>query len=769
MPPPVETKKIVIVVDTKGAQAIREVADQLNGFNRATKSLASTLDILKVAASSLLAGLSVGQLIAYSDEIQNLNNRYLALTGSQAEATQTLTSLQHIAQETNSSLAGTSDLYAKMALALGQAHLSGTSLQEIMKTLVNSFRLSGSSADEAYSAVNSLALAFELGGLKGRELRTVLRQNQVLALALRKEFGGELFSAANNGFITVAKFMEVVYKNMGNINARAALMSATFSQTMTKALDGFKIKLFEVNEALGAASGFSGVMKTATANMGTLVTVGTIIAASTLPAIIIQVGVLAASLAALAPAALALSGGLAVGLGAAVAAFGNSTDIGDIINQMQVGFSRLEGILDNVIAKFYELVVSFKSVVGDSAEGFDTLAAAARQAAKDHYAHAKALEIEYDNTKILSGLQKDAADAARRHAEDLAKLNKAFVPDLTAKQLLARLNAEFRSGRIDIAEYNKQIQDVKIEQLAKEFRDGGIDLEKLNEGTRKLQIYDLTTKVNAGRITFDKFDESIRNVGLDKLNEDLAAGRISIEEYNKQLAGLTNNFSSSGAFRTGLQDYVSSIGTSTQQVADLIKNTFSNLEGAIVEFTKKGQFDFAKFTQAILDDLLKIIIRMAIIKPIAGGILGAISPTGSTGSDYGSAGGAIGDGTIAAAHGAVFDRGLAKFAQGGVIGSPTLFKYGSGSTGLMGEAGPEAIIPLRRGSGGDLGVKASLTPVTININNNAQAEVKSTETTGPGGERVIEVLITNKVRDGLASGSFDKIMQSSYGLKRKGS
>ena len=43
------------------------------------------------------------------------------------------------------------------------------------------------------------------------------------------------------------------------------------------------------------------------------------------------------------------------------------------------------------------------------------------------------------------------------------------------------------------------------------------------------------------------------------------------------------------------------------------------------------------------------------------------------------------------------------FAQGGIVNGPTLFPM-RGATGLMGEAGPEAIIPLKRGPDGKLGV-----------------------------------------------------------------
>jgi hypothetical protein len=64
-----------------------------------------------------------------------------------------------------------------------------------------------------------------------------------------------------------------------------------------------------------------------------------------------------------------------------------------------------------------------------------------------------------------------------------------------------------------------------------------------------------------------------------------------------------------------------------------------------------------------------------------------------------------------AANGATFSNGIAKFARGGVVSSPTLFKFADGGTtrtGLMGEAGPEAIMPLKRGADGKLGVAANL-------------------------------------------------------------
>ena len=61
--------------------------------------------------------------------------------------------------------------------------------------------------------------------------------------------------------------------------------------------------------------------------------------------------------------------------------------------------------------------------------------------------------------------------------------------------------------------------------------------------------------------------------------------------------------------------------------------------------------------------------------------------------------------------------GVKMFANGGVVDSPTLFNY-SGGTGMMGEAGPEAIMPLKRNSQGKLGVEVSGSSQSVVVNNN---------------------------------------------------
>jgi len=79
------------------------------------------------------------------------------------------------------------------------------------------------------------------------------------------------------------------------------------------------------------------------------------------------------------------------------------------------------------------------------------------------------------------------------------------------------------------------------------------------------------------------------------------------------------------------------------------------------------------------------------------------------------------------ANGNAFNNGkIIPYANGGVVGSPTMFPMSGGNTGLMGEAGPEAILPLKRGPNGKLGVESSGGSVVVNQTINVSTGVAQT-------------------------------------------
>ena len=127
---------------------------------------------------------------------------------------------------------------------------------------------------------------------------------------------------------------------------------------------------------------------------------------------------------------------------------------------------------------------------------------------------------------------------------------------------------------------------------------------------------------------------------------------------------------------------------------------------------------------------------------VSGGVGGGNSTAGA----FEAAGGAgkIGVKPALAANGGVFSNG--------VYSSPTVFKFAKGGKfGVMGEAGPEAVMPLRRGPDGSLGVKADGiggSNVVVNVINNSNAQARTEQRqTAQGME--IDVMIDEMVGEKL--------------------
>lgn len=202
-----------------------------------------------------------------------------------------------------------------------------------------------------------------------------------------------------------------------------------------------------------------------------------------------------------------------------------------------------------------------------------------------------------------------------------------------------------------------------------------------------------------------------------------------------------------------------------------------NFEDAI--FKAKS---FEEALSAVADQLLKIAFQKTVTDPLSAGLSSFIGGMfGGGGAAAGaSAGGGSGlvtgsSGVMMAAKGAAFSQGrLIPFAKGGIVSSPTLFPMRSG-TGIMGEAGAEAVMPLSRGAGGRLGVDASNVgggSAIVNVNvidqRSKGKDVEVREGRDSQGNRQISVMIRDEVRRGFADGSFDKPMSAIYGITRGG-
>ncbi len=471
--------------------------------------------------------------------------------------------------------------------------------------------------------------------------------------------------------------------------------------------------------------------------------------------------------------ALKAFGGAAITLATTNPVFFALTAIIVVIGLVVVNFDKLTNVFKKFQAATYETAATIYEYLIPALSVLDKL-------------HGGALGSTAEDIARIASMRKAAADIRasikpekeegkkRNPAQDildLADALKKVQPDdaLKLKQLLAEINKEFLKTH-DVEAYNKKLVSFDLFKLKKEFADGKTNIFQFNEGLKKIDIQALNRELRNGGVAFSRYQEIVRRSDVAELNAKFRAGIVTLVEYHSQIIKISEEFLPGSALVAGTSAYIQSIGTLSENIAKGITATFTHLEDTLVEFIKTGEFNFAKFTESILDDLTRIIIRAAILQPLATGILnlGVGSGSGAVGEGVGSSAGASAGASIHATGDAFYNGQLQKYARGGIVSSPTAFSYGGGKRGLMGEAGTEAILPLKRGSGGNLGVSASLSPVTVNIINQSGGNVEKRESTGANGEKTLDIIITQKVREGMATGRYDAAMKQSYGLNRKG-
>ncbi len=140
------------------------------------------------------------------------------------------------------------------------------------------------------------------------------------------------------------------------------------------------------------------------------------------------------------------------------------------------------------------------------------------------------------------------------------------------------------------------------------------------------------------------------------------------------------------------------MGSLQQSVADTIGDGFMSM----VDGTKSVKDAFRDMARNIIRQLYDVLV----VQRLVGNVQSGTGIAGFLGKLFAD-GGAFSAG-----------RQIQAYANGGVVGGPTYFPMAGGKTGLMGEAGPEAIMPLKRGRGGKLGVSVEGASGSVVVNNN---------------------------------------------------
>ena len=257
----------------------------------------------------------------------------------------------------------------------------------------------------------------------------------------------------------------------------------------------------------------------------------------------------------------------------------------------------------------------------------------------------------------------------------------------------------------------------------------------------------------------------LQNELIDKQAKEWASLGIPMQDVQNRVTLLKAQLDQSPrmALAQALRQYGEEAKDWTKSMSDAVTQVFGGMEDALANFVTTGKLSFTDFANSVISDLARIAIRASITGPLSsmlGGFFGAPTATAS-------------------ANGNVF-TGISDYS-GRIVTRPTLFSYSShlkafAKGGVMGEAGPEAVMPLRRMSNGRLGVESSGSGVNVPINievvnetgQSTKAEARQQRNNDGGMD--VTVYIRQVVAQDITRGNGGMVaqaIQGVYGVKRQ--
>ena len=264
---------------------------------------------------------------------------------------------------------------------------------------------------------------------------------------------------------------------------------------------------------------------------------------------------------------------------------------------------------------------------------------------------------------------------------------------------IARTNAIQQAG-IDLILKGRDLRKQEADQAAREAEEKARTADRIEQA-----------RVLAGEITQEEYERAKILKEMEVLLKDMPELLDKIKEKLKE-AGTPLQ-----SFKDGLEKVFKEAMNVNQALADAGVQAVQKFGDAFADFVATGKASFADLTRSILQDLSRIFARAALFKalsfiPGVGGFLGLGGGGGGGGggssNSFAGVPNNILDSVLALnAKGNIYAKNkIVPFAYGGIVNKPTIFPMAKGA-GVMGEAGPEAIMPLRRGRNGKLGVEAS--------------------------------------------------------------
>lgn len=349
----------------------------------------------------------------------------------------------------------------------------------------------------------------------------------------------------------------------------------------------------------------------------------------------------------------------------------------------------------------------------------------------------KLLEQEYKQQSLIGlklqeiGILKDSLDAYNKGAA---------YREMNYQSAVLENQNKYNAGLIDEQTYLKN-NEILLESLymwhsanINLLRKQGYNLDQFDT-----KLMDLTNRLKSLSYEQMKFSETAMSGWMRATNQMISnaitAGYVAYETFNTLSSSLEENvFNVMKLKLTNFKDFFINICN------DLI-NTWYRMIAKMV-------------TQAAMNQLTSFMVSAISSYDIA-------SLGGNT---------AVMNMMNPQKYGGIWNQGIQKFGSGAVFHSPKIFPMASGGIGMLGEEGPEAVMPLTRLANGNLGVQSTggNTNVIVNVIDNNNSTVSTNQKYTQNGLE-IDVLIDKAVAKKLSQkgSSSSKVLQNQYGARER--
>ena len=372
---------------------------------------------------------------------------------------------------------------------------------------------------------------------------------------------------------------------------------------------------------------------------------------------------------------------------------------------------------------------------------------------------ARLIEIDTQRTKLQGQLQIELSATAAKQAEvDRA----AAESKEEARGSMGAYFAQLAQTRTELEFQASLIGKTALEQEKLAFARG------LSARAAQLEL-EWTEKATKAGLEQAEVEEGLLAIRREQARALEAYGVIHADEYDKM-------YNATRGAQEGIKAYMEENAKAGENAKQAVGNVTRSMEDALTKFVTTGKLDFKGF----IDTVIAEFARLAVVKPLieslmnagAGSFIANLFGGGKYTPGSNSFVGPMPEGYGAStpltfgpsANGNVFSRpGVHTFASGGaftnqIMTHPKRFAFAGGAAlGLMGEAGPEAVMPLQRDSRGRLGVVAAASGgggggnVTVNVMTQQGQTADVQRRQDGNGNTTIDVIL-RQVQDGLADG-----------------